>query len=282
MNLNVETFIACDSGFDSAKAVIFGAPFDGTTSYRPGARFAGKQMRSESYGIETYSPYQDKDLEDISVYDGGELDLPFGNTERVLQMIEDYTADILQADKTPVMIGGEHLVTLGAVRAVSKKYPDLHIIHFDAHADLRQDYLGEELSHACVIRRCHDILGDGRIFQFGIRSGEREEFNFAKAHTYMNKFTLDTLEEICGKLQGKPVYFTIDLDVLDSSVFPGTGTPEAGGIGWGELIRGIITVGGSNVVAADINELSPPYDPSGTSTAAACKTLRELLLAVIK
>ena len=280
--MNVEIFIACDSDFDGAKAVIFGAPFDGTTSYRPGTRFAGKQIRSESYGIETYSPYQDKDLEDISVYDGGELDLPFGNTERVLQMIEDYTAEILQADKTPIMIGGEHLVTLGAVRAAAKKHPDLHIIHFDAHADLRQDYLGEELSHACVLRRCHDILGDGRIFQFGIRSGDREEFQFAKSHTYMNKFTLDTLEETCQKLQGKPVYFTIDLDVLDSSVFPGTGTPEAGGIGFNELIRGIITVGQLNVVAADINELSPPYDPSGTSTAAACKVLRELLLAVVR
>ena len=279
--MNIETFIACDSDFDSAKAVIFGAPFDGTTSYRPGARFAGKQMRSESYGIETYSPYQDKDLEDIAVFDGGELDLPFGNTERVLQIIEDYTDGILKADKTPVMIGGEHLVTLGAVRAAAKKYPELHIIHFDAHADLRQDYLGEELSHACVLRRCHDILGDGRIFQFGIRSGDREEFQFAKAHTYMNKFTLDTLEEICGKLQGKPVYFTVDLDVLDSSVFPGTGTPEAGGICFSELVRGIITVGSLNVVAADLNELSPPYDPSGVSTAAACKALRELLLAVV-
>lgn len=280
--MNIETFIACDSDFDSAKAVIFGAPFDGTTSYRPGARFAGKQIRSESYGIETYSPYQDKDLEDLSVYDGGELDLPFGNTERVLQMIEDYAADILKADKTPILIGGEHLVTLGAVRAAAKKYPDLHIMHFDAHADLRQEYLGEQLSHACVLRRCHDILGDGRIFQFGIRSGDREEFAFAKTHTYMNKFNLDTLEDICQKLQNKPVYFTIDLDVLDSSVFPGTGTPEAGGIDFNALIRGIITVGQLNVVAADINELSPPYDPSGVSTAAACKTLRELLLAVLK
>lgn len=280
--MNIETFIACDSDFEAAKAVIFGAPFDGTTSYRPGTRFAGRQIRSESFGIETYSPYQDKDLEDISVYDGGELDLPFGNTERVLKMIEDYTAEVLQADKSPVMIGGEHLVTLGAVRAAAKKYPDLHIIHFDAHADLRQDYLGEQLSHACVIRRCHDILGDGRIFQFGIRSGDREEFQFAKSHTYMNKFTLDTLQETCQKLQGKPIYFTIDLDVLDSSVFPGTGTPEAGGIGFNELIRGIITVGQLNVVAADINELSPPYDPSGTSTAAACKVLRELLLAVVR
>lgn len=282
-SINTETFIACGSEYAKAETVIFGAPFDGTTSYRPGTRFAGKHIRGESYGIETYSPYQDKDLEDIRVFDGGELDLPFGNTERVLEIIEEYTAEVLKDGKRPVMIGGEHLVTLGAVRAVLKKYPDLNIVHFDAHADLRQEYLGEKLSHACVLRRCHDLLGDGRIFQFGIRSGDREEFRFAEKHTYMNKFNLDTLFEICQKLKGKPVYFTIDLDVLDSSVFPGTGTPEAGGIDFNELISGIITVGGVlNVVAADINELSPPYDPSGVSTAAACKALRELLLATHK
>lgn len=282
-SLNTETFIACESEYFEADTVIFGAPFDGTTSYRPGTRFAGKHIRGESYGIETYSPYQDKDLEDLRVFDGGELDLPFGNTERVLEIIEDYTAGVFKDGKTPLMIGGEHLVTLGAVRAAVKKYPDLHIVHFDAHADLRDEYLGEKLSHACVLRRCHDIVGDGRIYQFGIRSGERAEFKFAEDHTYMNKFNLDTLLEACEKLKGKPVYFTIDLDVLDSSVFPGTGTPEAGGISFNELISGIITVGGLlNVAAADINELSPPYDPSGVSTAAACKALRELLLAIHK
>ncbi|MCM1054897.1 MAG: agmatinase [Bacteroides sp.] len=280
---NTENFIACDSEYFEADTVIFGAPFDGTTSYRPGTRFAGRHIRGESYGIETYSPYQDKDLEDLRIFDGGELELPFGNTEKALEMIEDYTADLLKDGKTPVMIGGEHLVTLGAVRAVLKKYPDLNIVQFDAHADLRDDYLGERLSHACILRRCHDLTGDGRIFQFGIRSGERAEFRFSEKHTYMNKFSFDTLSEICGKLKGKPVYFTVDLDVLDSSVFPGTGTPEAGGISFNELIKGVITVGGlTNVVAADINELSPPYDPSGVSTAAACKTLRELLLAIRK
>lgn len=280
-SLNVETFIACDKEYSLADTVIFGAPFDGTTSYRPGTRFGGKQIRAESYGIETYSPYQDKDLEDLKVYDEGELELPFGNTEKALKMIEDYTDGVLKDGKVPVMIGGEHLVTLGAVRAALRKYPDLNIVHFDAHADLRDEYLGERLSHACVLRRCHELTGDGRIYQFGIRSGEKGEFAFADKHTYMKKFSLDGLREICEKLQGKPVYFTIDLDVLDPSVFPGTGTPEAGGISFTELINGIITVGGLlNVAAADINELSPPYDQSGISAAAACKALRELLLAI--
>lgn len=280
---NIETFISCDSIYDEADAVIFGVPFDGTVSYRPGTRFASSNIRSESYGIETYSPYQDRDLEDLRIYDGGDLELPFGNTEKVLRIIEDYEENVLSDGKTPIMIGGEHLITLGAVRAAVKKYPELHIIHFDAHADLRDEYLGEKLSHACVLRRCHELVGDGRIFQFGIRSGERAEFSFAAQHTYMKKFDFDNLFNVCKALRDKPVYFTVDLDVLDSSVFPGTGTPEAGGVNFNQLAAAIITVGGlTNVVAADINELSPPYDPSGVSTAAACKVLRELLLAVGK
>ena len=282
MNKNVETFIGCDSEYAKAKAVIFGAPFDGTTSYRPGARFGGKAIRSESYGIETWSPYQERDLEDIAVFDAGELDLPFGNTQRVLDMITFFVYQQLMEGKLPVMLGGEHLVTLGAVKAIVEQYPDLHIIHFDAHADLREDYLGEKLSHACVLRRCWELTGDGRIFQFGIRSGDKSEFVWGKDHVYTNKFDLSTLPEICAQLEGKPVYVTIDLDVLDPSVFPATGTPEAGGVSFAELIKGILCIGGLNVVGADINELSPPYDQTGVSTAVACKTLRELLLAIVK
>lgn len=280
LKMNVETFIGCESEFYDADLVIFGAPFDSTTSYRPGTRFAGKAMRSESFGLETYSPYQDKDLTDISVYDGGELELPFGSPERALDMITDYTMQVISAGKIPVMMGGEHLVTLGAVRAVAEKYPDLNIIHFDAHADLRDDYLGTKLSHACVLHRCWDIIGDGRIYQFGIRSGDRSEFQWGRDHVYTNKFNLDTLDEIVEKLSGKPVYFTIDLDVLDPSVFPGTGTPEAGGISFMDLLGGILKVSRLNIVGADVNELSPMLDASGASTAVACKVMRELLLSI--
>lgn len=280
LKMNVETFIGCESEFYDADLVIFGAPFDSTTSYRPGTRFAGKAMRSESFGLETYSPYQDKDLTDISVYDGGELELPFGSPERALDMITDYTMQVISAGKIPVMMGGEHLVTLGAVRAAAEKYPDLHIIHFDAHADLRDDYLGTKLSHACVLHRCWDIIGDGRIYQFGIRSGDRSEFLWGREHVYTNKFNLDTLDETVERLKGKPVYFTIDLDVLDPSVFPGTGTPEAGGISFMELLSGILKVSRLNIVGADVNELSPMLDASGASTAVACKVMRELLLSI--
>ncbi len=282
MNRNVETFIGCDSPYEEANIVLFGAPFDSTTSFRPGARFGSAAMRHESFGLETYSPYQDKDLCDYNTFDSGDLELCFGSAEGALHDIEERTKEILSDGKLPLLLGGEHLVTLGSVRAVFEKYPDLHIIHFDAHADLREDYLGAKLSHACVIRRCHDLLGDGRIHQFCIRSGDREEFRFAEEHTEMHPFCFEGLKELVEELKktNVPVYFTIDLDCLDPSVFPGTGTPEAGGVTFPQLLEAILAVSETNVVAADVNELAPMLDHSGISTAMACKVLRELILAL--
>ncbi len=282
MQRNVETFIGCESSYEDAKIVLFGAPFDSTTSFRPGARFGPAAMRHESFGLETYSPYQDKDLEDIAVFDSGDLELCFGSSEAALADITARAQEILADEKFPLLLGGEHLVTLGAVRAVLEKYPDLHIVHFDAHADLRDDYLGAQLSHACVLRRCHDLIGDGRIHQFCIRSGEREEFRFASQHTDMHPFTFDGLPELAERLKQTqvPVYLTIDLDCLDPSAFPGTGTPEAGGVSFLQLLDAIRTITQGNIVAADVNELAPMLDTSGVSTATACKVLRELLLAL--
>ena len=280
---NIETFIACDSDYESAETVIFGAPFDSTTSFRPGTRFGPAAVRSESYGIETYSPYQNKDLEDCSVMDSGDIELRIGDTEAVLAQIEERTKTILNDGKRPFMIGGEHLVTLGSFRAAAEKYPDVHIIHFDAHADLREDYLGVRNSHACVLRRCWDIIGDDRIHQFGIRSGERAEFEFAKVHTDMHPFSLEDVAGVVKELalSRKPVYFTLDMDVLDPSIFPRTGTPEAGGVMFEELRRAVTCVCSQlNIVGCDLNELSPHYDHSGVSTAVACKTVREILLAL--
>lgn len=282
MRPNVETFIGCDAPYEAAKIVLYGAPFDSTTSFRPGARFGPAAMRHESFGIETWSPYQQKELTDYAVFDSGDLELCFGSAESALADIEARAEEILTDGKLPLLLGGEHLVTLGAVRAVARRYPDLHIVHFDAHADLRDDYLGARLSHACVIRRCHDILGDGRIHQFCIRSGDREEFRFADTHTELHPFDFTGLEETVAALKasGAPVYFTIDLDCLDPAVFPGTGTPEAGGVTFPQLLVAILQVAGANVVGADVNELAPMLDASGVSTAAACKVLRELLLAL--
>lgn len=278
---NIQTFIGCDSEYENAKIVLFGAGFDGTTSFRPGTRFAPSAIRNESFGIETYSPYQDKDMLDYSYFDSGDLELPFGSVRRTVADIAMRTDTILADGKIPFMIGGEHLVTLGAVMAVKDKTEDLYIIHFDAHADLRDDYLGQPLSHACVLRRCHELVGDDHIFQFGIRSGDREEFVFASEHTEMHKFNFDGLEEVVEKLKGKKVYFTLDLDVLDPSVFPGTGTPEAGGVTFEELRKAVTLVCSKlDIVGCDVNELSPHYDQSGASTAVACKIIREMLLAM--
>ena len=278
LNKNIETFIGCDNEYDDSKIVIFGAPFDSTTSYRPGTRFASRTMRAESYGLETYSPYQNLDLEDYAVFDAGDPELCFGDAELALNDITDITRTILNDGKLPMMIGGEHLVTLGAVRAVAEKYPDLHIIHFDAHADLRDDYLGAKLSHASVLHRCWDIVGDGKIFQFGIRSGDRSEFEWGKNHVTTHLFDFETLDEVIEQLGDTPVYFTLDLDVLDPSIFPGTGTPEAGGATFKELLEAVLKLGKQNIVGTDINELSPPLDTSGASTAVALKIWREWTL----
>ncbi len=282
MNKNVETFIGCDSEYEESKIVLFGAPFDSTTSFRPGARFGSAAIRHESFGIETYSPYQDKDLTDIKVFDCGDLELCFGSPEMALKDIEEQARKIVSDGKLPVMLGGEHLVTFPAVKAVFEKYPKMHIIHFDAHADLRDDYLGAKLSHACVMRRCYELLGDGKIHQFCIRSGDREEFRFADEHTDMHKFSFDGLKELVEELVSDkiPVYFTIDMDCLDPSVFCGTGTPEAGGVNFKELLSAILEVSKTNIVGADLNELAPMLDASGASTAVACKTLRELILSI--
>ena len=284
MKKNIETFIGCDADYENAGIVLFGAPFDSTTSFRPGARFGSSAIRHESFGLETYSPYQDRDLTDIRVFDCGDLELCFGSAEAALRDIEEKADEILADGKLPFLIGGEHLVTLGAVRAAVRKYPDLHIIHFDAHADLRDDYLGAQLSHACVMRRCHELTGDGRIHQFCIRSGEKAEFTFAAAHTDMHKFSFDGLRELTEKLarENTPVYLTVDLDCLDPSLFCGTGTPEAGGVRFTELLDAILAAGKTNIVGADVNELAPMLDASGASTAAACKVVREMLLAIGK
>ena len=247
-------FIGCDKPYRTARTVLFGAPYDSTTSFRPGTRFGPAAMRAESFGIETYSPLQDRDLvDDTAVFDSGDIELPFGAPTPALKLIERRARQILKDGKRPFLLGGEHLVTLGAVRAVAEKYPNLHILHFDAHADLREDYLGNPLSHACVLRRCHGLLGDGRIFQFGLRSGTREEFRLMTGG------------------HGPP----------DSGHAHRGGTQEAGGVRYLELLAAVRQILGKlNIVGLDNVELSPALDPTGRSTALACKFLREELLAL--
>ena len=275
---NIQNFLGCDSSYADSKIVVFGAGYDGTTSNKPGTRFAPSAMRQESYGLETYSPYLDKDIGDYNIYDAGDLEL-YGNPDRVLNMVENVSNSILSDSKIPIMIGGEHLLSFGMAKAISKKYPDFNIVHFDAHTDLRDSYMQERLSHATVIRRCYELLDSGKIYQFGIRSGTKEEFEWAKNNIEFNPFNLNNIEKIL-ELKEKPVYLTIDLDILDSGIFPGTGTPEAGGVSFLELINSFKYISKLNIIAADIVELAPNYDISNASTAIACKILRELLLSI--
>lgn len=267
---------------ESADLIIFGAPFDGTTSNRPGTRFGPAAMRLDAINLETYSPYLNMDLTDLKVADIGDLSLPFGNAKKTIEIIRLQIEEILAKDKVAVMIGGEHLVTLGAVKAAVDLYSNLHLIHIDAHTDLRQEYLGESLSHATVIKHCFDYIGKGRIHSHGIRSGLKEEFVFAKENLNFYPFNLSALKNIKEKVQEDPVYITIDLDVMDPAFFPGTGTPEPGGVSFRELLKYIQYFSELNIIGFDLVELSPAYDNSGISVAAACKILREMLLITAK
>ncbi len=257
---------------------------DTTTSYRPGTRFAGNAIRVESIGIEWYSPYLEMDLKQNKTCDIGDLNLPMGDVEKSLDIIYQSAKQIVADAKKPMMVGGEHLVTYPVIKAMAEKYPDLRIIHLDAHTDLRDEFLGRKLSHATVLKRCYDILGDKRIFQFGIRSGDSYEFEFAKqGHTFLRKFDLVGLEDKIAEIKDYPVYITIDLDVLDPAYFPGTGTPEPGGITYKELLGAIVAFKQlNNIVGADIVELSPILDASNVSTIVAAKTLREMTLLLHK
>ena len=278
------SFQSCKSEYDDANVVIYSCPMDATTSYRPGTRFAGNAIRVDSFGIEWYSPYREMSLKDYPTCDIGDLDLPIGAVEDALDVIYDTTKQILKDNKKPMMVGGEHLVTLPVVKAVAEKYPDLHMIHLDAHTDLRDEFFGRKLSHATVLRRCFDVLGPGRIYQFGIRSGDKHEFDWAASgNTFLRKFDFEGLAETIQKLKDKPVYITIDLDVLDPGVFPGTGTPEPGGMQYKDLLKAFdLFEGLNNIVGADFVELNPYLDPSGASTAVAVKTLREMVLILHK
>ncbi len=259
--------------YASSDIIMLGLPFDGTVSYRPGSRFAPEQIRLASWGLEEYSPNFDKHLEDINFHDAGDLEFPLGNTYKSLEVIEQNVEDIYKDGKKVFGIGGEHLITLPEIKAVSKFYKDLAIVHFDAHTDLREEYLGEEMSHSAVIRHASKIVAPENIKQIGIRSGMKEEFEFMKKHgTLVHKF-----EEL-DVLKSKKIFVTVDLDVLDPSVMPGTGTPESGGMQFKELIDWFKYLKNFDIIGADVVELAPDYDASGVSTAVATKVIRELLM----
>lgn len=270
-------WMCATDNYDEAKWVMIGLPFDGTCSNKPGTRFASQAMRTASWGLEEYSPIVDKDFNDISFFDAGDLEFALGNRDGILNLIEENIKQILADNKKSFGIGGEHLVTLPQIKAYKEKYPDLTVVHFDAHCDLREDYLGEKLSHASVIRRVTEIIGKENLYQIGIRSGEQIEFQWMKE----NKTLLTDMSEaakIFQSLKDKPVFITLDIDVLDPSIMPGTGTQEAGGMTFRELISWLLLLRNNNIVGMDLVELSPDYDTSGASTATAAKLAREMLI----
>ena len=268
-----KNWIGQNPDYASSDIVMIGLPFDGTVTNRPGSRFAPQQIRFASWGLEDYSPYFDKHLEDCNFHDAGDLEFPIGNTAQSLDLIEKNVEEIYKDKKRVFGIGGEHLVTLPEIKAIHKFYKDLAIIHFDAHTDLRDEYLGQKLSHSAVIKHSAEIIGFNNLKQIGIRSGLKEEFDIMKQYnTLVKEYTeLDSLKD-------KPIFITVDLDVLDTSIMPGTGTPEAGGFTFNELVGWFRYLKDFNVIGADVVELAPDYDASGASTAVAAKVIRELLM----
>ncbi|QHT58867.1 agmatinase [Paenibacillus lycopersici] len=278
-------FILSSEDYQSSKAVIYGMPMDFTVSFRPGSRFGPPRIREVSIGLEEYSPYLDRSLEDIVYFDAGDLLLPFGNAARSLDIIGEFVSGVLADGKMPIGLGGEHLCSWPIFQEVYKKYPDMAIIHFDAHADLREQYEGEPLSHSTPLRKAAHLIGGKNVYQFGIRSGSREEWQFARENIHFYPFeVLEPLKKVLPELAGRPVYLTIDIDVLDPSAAPGTGTAEAGGITSKELIDAVhaIARSGVNVIGCDLVEVAPAYDPTEQTQIVAAKVIREMLLGFIK
>ncbi|MBS4175382.1 agmatinase [Bacillus sp. FJAT-49736] len=279
-------FIRSHQNYEESQAVIYGMPMDWTVSYRPGSRFGPSRIREVSIGLEEYSPYLDRELEEVKYFDAGDIPLPFGNPQRSIEIIEDYIDSLLKDSKFPIGMGGEHLVSWPVIKAMYKKYPDLAVIHMDAHTDLRSEYEGEPLSHSTPIRKAAELMGGENIFSFGIRSGMKEEFQWAKENgMYIAKFeVLEPLKEILPKLAGRPVYVTIDIDVLDPAHAPGTGTVDCGGITSKELLASIHEIARSNVkvVGCDLVEVAPIYDPSEQTANTASKLIREMILGWVK
>ena len=281
-----KVFILSKPSYEESDAVVYGMPMDWTVSFRPGSRFGPGRIREASLGLEEYSPYIDRHLEEVNYFDAGDIPLPFGNAAKSLELIETYVDGLLEDGKFPLGLGGEHLVSWAVFRAMFKKYPDMAIIHIDAHADLREQYEGESLSHSTPIRKACELIGPENVYSFGIRSGMREEFQFAKeAGMYLAKFdVVEPLKEVLPTLAGRHVYVTIDIDVLDPAHAPGTGTAEAGGITSKELLEAITMISNSelHIIGADLVEVAPAYDPTEQTQITASKFVREMLLGWVK
>ena len=262
---------------DGCRVGLFGVPYDGTTSFRPGTRFGPAAIREVSTGLETYCPQLGLDLEDLAIADLGAVEIPFGAPEPVLESVQQATRAVLELGLKPLMLGGEHSISSGAVAAVAERQPDLVLVQLDAHADLRDEWLGSRHSHACAMRRCLEVLPSQTLLQLSIRSGTRDEFQELQ-RTGRLMADVAALEAALQPLQGRPIYLTVDLDWFDPAVMPGTGTPEPGGYHWRDFAALVTVLRTHNLVAADMVELAPQLDTSGISSVLAAKVTRSLLL----
>ena len=262
----------------ACSVAIFGVPYDGTTSFRPGARFGPAAIREVSNGLESYCPQLNLDLEDLAFVDLGAVNIPFGAPEPVVAAVKQATEAVLALGLKPLMLGGEHSISSGAVAAVAAKYPDLVLIQLDAHADLRHEWLGSNHSHACAMRRCLEVLPSKQLMQIAIRSGSRAEFK--ELHQKNRLVAIEQMATALQPLRGTPIYLTVDLDWFDPAVLPGTGTPEPGGFLWSDFACFIDELRHHNLVAADVVELAPMLDPSCVSSIFAAKVVRSLLLLI--
>lgn len=277
---STKVFGGFNRDFSGSEFVLIGVPFDGTSSYRPGSRFAPNAIREASSNIETWSWRTGIDLEEVKIHDLGDLAVVHGDASETLRRVSETIEDVISAKKLPIVVGGEHLISLG----VSKAIKDATIISFDAHFDLREEYLSNKLSHACVMRRISEQGGSGKIIFCGVRATYRDEVNFVKEKKIPYLSSLDMLRNdihqtsswLRKNLEGaRRVYISIDVDVLDPAYAPGIGNPEPEGISPTHLLDLLNNVIDDRTVGFDLVEVSPPYD-NGNTSALASKIIFEV------
>ena len=264
------TYLGARDTGGAGDLILLGCPLDATSSFRGGTRFAPDSIRKASWTLETYSPYLKLDLEDIPFRDAGNLELRQGDLGYCLDLIGAAATEIAAIGSRALILGGEHLITWPILKALTGLLRDIQVVHFDAHCDLRDDYEGQRLSHATVMRRVKELTR-AEILSIGIRSGTRQEFE--------ELVPIGSPEALAARLKKDlPVYITFDMDVFDPSAAPGVTTPEPGGLFFDQVMEYFRVFMGMNIAGADIVELSPDYDTTLVSSITTAKVCREILM----
>ena len=285
-NAEGAVFMGAKKTLKNCSIGIFGVNYDGTTSFKPGTRFGPNAIRNVSESLETYCPFFNKDLNLINYFDAGSLKIDLSNTYSIIKKVKSGTEFLIKKNLKPLILGGEHSISIGVIEALVEKYPNLLMIQLDAHADLRDSYQNNKYSHACTIRRCLELLPNKKVIQIGIRSGTQEEFTIMnKNHQLINFRTGDSnikIKKFLEPFRSQPIYLTVDLDWFDPSLLSGTGTPEPGGLFWHDFETIIQLLSTFKIIGCDIVELSPNIDLSGISSVVAAKTTRSLIMTLDK